>query len=123
MHENLFQPAPGPGPSDLEAEVCRHLHGQVNSFRLEAGVHGLILHGWARNHHAKQLALHAVMRRTAVPIEANRIGVVSETRKGSAEPQRLPGVQSVTNLRRADRIESSSKEREADDGRHAHDSL
>jgi hypothetical protein len=51
------------------------LHGRVRHFRLAARGDGLVLTGHARTYHAKQLAQHAVMEATPLPIVANEIDV------------------------------------------------
>jgi hypothetical protein len=47
----------------------------VRHLRLAARGGGLVLTGHARTYHAKQLAQHAVMEATALPIVANDIDV------------------------------------------------
>jgi hypothetical protein len=55
--------------------VQTRLLGRVHEFRLEASAAGLVLRGCARTYYAKQLAQHAVMDATDVPILANEIAV------------------------------------------------
>ena len=64
-----------PEVEQLETHVQSRLHGRVRHFRLVAEGRGLILTGHARTYHAKQLAQHAVMEATALPIRANEIEV------------------------------------------------
>ncbi len=59
----------------LAAQVQNRLSGQVRGLDLESRGHGLILRGRARTYYAKQLAQHAVMRATDVPILKNEIEV------------------------------------------------
>lgn len=61
--------------SELETRLQGKLRGRVHEFqmlRLDAGV---VLRGFARTYHAKQLAQHAVMTETDLPILANEIEV------------------------------------------------
>jgi hypothetical protein len=55
--------------------VQTRLLGRVHEFRLESSAAGLVLRGCARTYYAKQLAQHAVMDATDVPILANEIAV------------------------------------------------
>jgi hypothetical protein len=68
-----------PGTSDraaeLEARLQGRLGGQVRDFRLVVAAKGLILKGRAHTYYAKQLAQHAVMEATRLPILANEIEV------------------------------------------------
>jgi hypothetical protein len=59
----------------LEARVQSRLHGRVRDFRVRVRGSGLILTGYARTYYAKQLAQHAVMEATVLPIVANEIDV------------------------------------------------
>lgn len=59
----------------LETRVQCRLNGQVQHFGLVVRGYGLILTGHARTYYAKQLAQHAVMEATALPILANEIDV------------------------------------------------
>jgi len=59
----------------LERNVQRRVHGRVRSFRLLVFPDGLILQGHASTYHAKQVAQHAVMEATRLPILANDIEV------------------------------------------------
>jgi hypothetical protein len=60
----------------LESHVQSRLNGRVRHFRLVVRECGLVLTGHTRTYYAKQLAQHAVMERTGVPIHANEIEVV-----------------------------------------------
>jgi hypothetical protein len=63
------------GVTELEAHVQCRLGGQIREFRLVVADKGLLLRGHARTYYAKQLAQHAVMEATALPILANEIEV------------------------------------------------
>jgi hypothetical protein len=63
------------GATKLEAQIQGRLAGQVRGFRLVFAREGLTLHGLAQTYYAKQLAQHAVMEATALPILANEISV------------------------------------------------
>ena len=60
----------------LEEAIQRQLFGRVLNFRLLALNEGLILLGQASSYHAKQLAQHAIMEATELPILANQIEVL-----------------------------------------------
>jgi len=60
----------------LEEQVVNRLGGQIRDFQLEVGDYGLILRGRAFTYYAKHLAQHAVMKATALPIQANEIDVI-----------------------------------------------
>ena len=59
----------------LEANVQHCLSGRVSHFHLDVHDGGLILQGQAGTYYAKQLAQHAVMQATRLPILANEIEV------------------------------------------------
>ena len=59
----------------LEGIVRRRLNGRVRDFRLLLQDNGLILQGYAFTYYAKQLAQHAIMQATRLPILANDIEV------------------------------------------------
>jgi hypothetical protein len=63
------------GVTELEAHVQCRLGGQIREFRLVMADKGLILRGHARTYYVKQLAQHAVMEATGLPILANEIEV------------------------------------------------
>src|SRR5436190_13140705 len=58
---------------ELETRVQGKLCGRIRELQLVLDDHGIVLRGFARSYHAKQLAQHAVMSETAVPILANEI--------------------------------------------------
>ena len=61
----------------LERKVQCRVTGSVRNFRLLVHADGLILLGHASTYYAKQLAQHAIMAATIVPILANEIEVIS----------------------------------------------
>ena len=68
--------------TELEGLVGRKLAGRVLEFRLSVRDAGLVVRGLARSHHAKQLALQALMDVTAAVIRSNEIEVCeSQVRK------------------------------------------
>jgi hypothetical protein len=62
-------------PAALEAHIQCRLGGHIRDFRLVVMEKGLILRGHAHTFYAKQLAQHAVMETTDLPILANEIDV------------------------------------------------
>ena len=67
-----------PGPDEiarLEELVQSRLNGRLRSFQLAIRDHGLVLRGRAATYHTKQLAQHAIMGATQVPILANNVEV------------------------------------------------
>jgi hypothetical protein len=63
------------GITALEARIQCRLGRQVRDFRLIVADRGLILRGHAHTYYAKQLAQHAVMEASPLPILANEIEV------------------------------------------------
>ena len=63
------------GATELEGRIQCRLGGQIREFRLAIVDKGLILRGYAHTYYAKQLAQHAVMEATGLPILANEIEV------------------------------------------------
>jgi hypothetical protein len=59
----------------LEARLQHRLRGRVWALRLVVHDDGLVLQGRVPTFYAKQLAQHAVMEATLVPILANEIEV------------------------------------------------
>ena len=64
-----------PSVEQLEALVQRRLHGRVRDLRLSLHDEGLILQGQTSTYYAKQLAQHAAMEVSGLPILANNIEV------------------------------------------------
>jgi len=63
------------GLGQLEAHLQILMAGRVRHFHLIATDLGLVLRGQTRTYYAKQLAQHAVMEATDLPIVANEIAV------------------------------------------------
>jgi hypothetical protein len=63
------------GATELEAHIQCRLGGRVRDFRVVIADKGLVLRGRAQTYHAKQLAQHAVLEATPLPILANEIEV------------------------------------------------
>jgi osmotically-inducible protein OsmY len=59
----------------LESRIQGRLSRQIRDFRLLVRDNGVILQGCTQTYYAKQLAQHAVMAVTALPILANQIEV------------------------------------------------
>jgi hypothetical protein len=59
----------------LESQILRRLGGRVRDLRIILRHNGLILQGRSGTYHAKQLAQHAVMELTELPVLANDIEV------------------------------------------------
>jgi len=64
------------GAAELETHVQYRLGRQVRNFQLIFAHKGLVLRGRAKTYYAKQLAQHAVLEATKLPIWANEIEVV-----------------------------------------------
>jgi hypothetical protein len=60
----------------IEEHVQCRLGGRLRQFRLDWRDGGLVLRGHAHTYYAKQLAQHAVMAATPLPIQANEIEVL-----------------------------------------------
>ena len=65
-----------PNEEHLELLVQRRLAGRIRDLRLRVHQGGVILQGRANTYHAKQLAQHAVMELSDLPILANDIDVL-----------------------------------------------
>lgn len=59
----------------LENRVQAKMSGRVRHLRLLFHDRGIVLRGFARTYYAKQLAQHAVMEESSLPILANEIEV------------------------------------------------
>ena len=59
----------------LETRLQGKLNGRVRNLQLRLHESGIVLRGLARTYYAKQLAQHAVMMETQLPIFANEIEV------------------------------------------------
>ena len=60
----------------LAADTAEKLRGRLSGLRLELRGGGIVLCGTARSFYAKQLAQHAVMSGTDLPIVRNEIEVM-----------------------------------------------
>ena len=63
------------GLEQLEVRLQGRLGNRIRNLQLSFQDRGIVLRGVARTYHAKQLAQHAVMTETPVPIVANEIEV------------------------------------------------
>jgi hypothetical protein len=59
----------------IEQHVRDRLTGLLRDFQLAFRDNGLVLRGHVHTYHAKQLAQHAVMEATSLPIRANEMEV------------------------------------------------
>jgi hypothetical protein len=59
----------------LASDTAEKLRGRLSNLRLELHGDGVVLRGTARSFYAKQLAQHAVMTSTELPIVRNEIEV------------------------------------------------
>jgi hypothetical protein len=79
MGQTAESPRGGPlAAEEVEriADRVRHqLIGRLRDFRLEVSGAGVVLRGRAPTYHAKQLAQHAVMGATDLPVLRNEIEV------------------------------------------------
>ncbi len=60
----------------LAAQTGAGLRGRLISLRIELRGSGVVLRGTARSFYVKQLAQHAIMTGTALPIVGNEIEVI-----------------------------------------------
>ena len=60
---------------EIEVEVQNRLHGRVGDLHLLVCGEGIVLQGHAHSYYAKQVAQHAVMNVTSLPILRNEIEV------------------------------------------------
>jgi hypothetical protein len=60
----------------IETRIRNQLSGRLLSFRLEVSDAGVVLRGRTLTYHAKQLAQHAVMAASELPILRNEIEVL-----------------------------------------------
>ena len=59
----------------LEAQVLRRVGGRIRNLRVLVRHNGVVLQGRCTTYHAKQIAQHAAMELTGLPILANDIEV------------------------------------------------
>jgi hypothetical protein len=64
-----------PSLDELQAQVRNRLGGLVQHFRVLNRANGLVITGRTATYYAKQLAQHAVMEASVLPILANDIEV------------------------------------------------
>jgi hypothetical protein len=60
----------------LEARIQNRLGRHVRNLQVKFQHNGLVIHGRADTYYAKQLAQHAVMEASTLPILANAIEVI-----------------------------------------------
>jgi hypothetical protein len=75
IDRNSSDAIPGMALDQLAARVQGLLHGRVRALSLVVQGEGLVLRGCVPTYYAKQLAQHAVMKATPMPIVANEIEV------------------------------------------------
>ena len=61
--------------ASLEARVQHQLSGRIHDLRVVVRENGLVLQGYVPTYYAKQLAQHALMEASPLPIRANEIEV------------------------------------------------
>ena len=59
----------------LEAQVLRRVGGRIRNLRVLVRHNGVVLQGRCATYHAKQIAQHAAMELTGLPILSNDIEV------------------------------------------------
>jgi hypothetical protein len=70
-------PSPTAGQlRELETQIGIRLVGRIRNFRLSLRDGGMALEGRVQTYYAKQLAQHAVMESSDLPISVNEIEVV-----------------------------------------------
>lgn len=62
---------------ELEGKLQSRLGNRVRELRLIQSGAGLILRGWSATYYGKQLAQHAVLEATNLPLIANEIEVIA----------------------------------------------
>ena len=72
-----FRPSTSIPSQELEELVACRLNGRIREFRLVLETDGLVLSGYCRSYHAKQVAQHFVMDMSTMPILANEIEVMT----------------------------------------------
>jgi hypothetical protein len=71
----IFDPSTANGATELEAQIQDQVGGRLREFQVVIADGGLVLRGRTSTYYAKQLAQHAVMQATQLPIVANEIEV------------------------------------------------
>ena len=70
-----LEPTTQAGIDQLETRLQGQLSGRIRNLHLAIEKSGVVLRGLARTYYAKQLAQHAFMRETQLPLAANEIEV------------------------------------------------
>jgi hypothetical protein len=70
------QPFDSSSVAALEIQLQRKLRGQVHDLKVLPRGQGLALQGYAYTYYAKQLAQHALMSATSLPLLKNEISVI-----------------------------------------------
>jgi hypothetical protein len=76
------------GVARLEGEMRRQLAGRIGGLRLMMHGDGFILQGFARSHHAKQIAQHMAVESTRLTLLANEIQVEVATSAAIPDKER-----------------------------------
>ena len=74
----VVEPLDAAAPADLDQLEIRlegKLSGRIRNLQLLLHECGIVLRGFARTYHAKQVAQHSLMMETDLPIVANEIEV------------------------------------------------
>lgn len=75
MNPNIVMQPTLTHPEQLESLMQRRLGNRIRDLRVEVSADGIVLQGRTTTYHAKQLAQHAAMELSNLPIVANDIEV------------------------------------------------
>ena len=75
METSLLTKVTSQTEEDLELVLYSRLGSRIRDLRVLLRPNGIVLQGYAATYHAKQLAQHAVMEATRMPLLANDIEV------------------------------------------------
>jgi hypothetical protein len=75
METSLLTEVTSQREEDLELVLHSRLGSRIRNLRVLLRPNGIVLQGYACTYHAKQLAQHAVMEATRLPLLANDIEV------------------------------------------------
>jgi hypothetical protein len=75
LHESQRRCSRASEVESLESRLCYRLGRSIRAFQILHHEGGLVLKGYSQTYYAKQLAQHAVMQATEMPILANEIEV------------------------------------------------
>ena len=75
METSLLTEVTSQREEDLELVLHSRLGSRIRDLRVLLRPNGIVLQGYAATYHAKQLAEHAVMEATRLPLLANDIEV------------------------------------------------